>query len=54
MVAGVMTQRVFAACAKIVATLHKIEDEWRAELGEEDFAQLKALLMRVWESPLVR
>jgi hypothetical protein len=34
--------------------LRDIEDEWRAELGPERFAQLKALLFVVWDSPLAR
>ena len=46
------TKRGRAAYAKILEILRKIEREWRAELGPEDFAQLKKLLFRVWESPL--
>jgi hypothetical protein len=34
--------------------LRDIEREWSAELGPKQFAQLKELLLRVWESPLVR
>ena len=30
------------------------ESDWLAELGPRDFARLKELLFRVWESPLVR
>jgi DNA-binding MarR family transcriptional regulator len=48
------TQRGHAAYAKIVDTLRDIEREWSNELGFERFVQLKALLMVVWESPLVR
>jgi DNA-binding MarR family transcriptional regulator len=48
------TQRGHAAYAKIIDTLHDIEREWSSELGPERFAQLKALLMLVWEGPLVR
>jgi DNA-binding MarR family transcriptional regulator len=43
-----------AAWAKIVEILYEIEREWSAELGAKDFAHLKKLLGRVWESPLVR
>jgi DNA-binding MarR family transcriptional regulator len=48
------TKRGRAAYAKILAILGSIEHEWSAELGSKDFAQLKELLFRVWESPLVR
>lgn len=48
------TQRGHAAYAKIIDTLRDIEREWTSELGPERFTQLKALLMVVWESPLVR
>lgn len=48
------TKRGLAAYAKAVDVLHQIEKEWRAELGPKDFMQLKQLLLRVWESPLVR
>jgi DNA-binding MarR family transcriptional regulator len=48
------TQRGHAAFAKIIDTLRDIEREWSSELGPERFAQLKALLMLVWEGPLVR
>lgn len=48
------TQRGHAAYAKIIATLREIEREWSGELGPKRFAQLKALLTLVWESPLVR
>ena len=43
-----------AAYAKIVDTLHDIEREWAAELGPRRFNQLKALLVVLWNSPLVR
>ena len=49
-----LTKRGHAAYAKIHEILHAIEDEWKAALGPEPFAQLKGLLLRVWESPLVR
>ena len=48
------TKRGHAAYAKILDLLRDIERDWRAELGPEDFAQLKKLLFRVWESPLAR
>lgn len=48
------TRRGHAAYAKAVKVLREIEREWRAELGPRDFTQLKELLFRVWESPLVR
>lgn len=48
------TQRGHAAYAKIIDTLRDIEREWNIELGPERFAQLKGLLMLVWEGPLVR
>ncbi len=48
------TKRGHAAYAKAVKVLGEIESEWLAELGPRDFAQLKKLLFRVWESPLVR
>lgn len=49
-----LTKRGHAAYAKALEVLRNIEREWRAELGPRDFAQLKELLFRVWESPLVR
>lgn len=48
------TRRGHAAYAKAVEVLGDIEREWRAELGARDFAQLKELLFRVWESKLVK
>ena len=48
------TKRGHAAYAKAIEVLEQIEKEWRTELGPKDFAQLKELLFRVWESPLVR
>ena len=48
------TKRGHAAYAKALDVLREIEREWRAELGARDFARLKGLLFRVWESPLVR
>jgi DNA-binding MarR family transcriptional regulator len=48
------TKRGRAAYTKILGILQDIEHEWSAELGPKDFAQLKDLLFRVWESPLAR
>jgi len=48
------TKRGRAAYAKIHDILRDIEREWSAELGPTNFAQLKELLSRVWESPLTR
>lgn len=48
------TKRGHAAFAKIVDILRDIEREWSAELGPKQFAQLKGLLCRVWNSPLIR
>jgi DNA-binding MarR family transcriptional regulator len=49
-----LTDRGRAAYAKILEILQHIEGEWIEELGAKQFMQLKKLLMRVWESPLVR
>src|SRR5574338_517939 len=49
-----LTKRGRAAYAKIHEILHEIEREWRAELGAKPFAELKELLLRVWQGPLVR
>jgi DNA-binding MarR family transcriptional regulator len=48
-----LTQRGRAAYAKIHKILRDIEREWSDELGPKHFTQLKELLLRVWESPLV-
>jgi DNA-binding MarR family transcriptional regulator len=48
------TKRGHAAYSKIHDILRDIEREWSAELGPRRFAQLKGLLMIVWESPLTR
>jgi DNA-binding MarR family transcriptional regulator len=48
-----LTRRGRAAYATIADILRDIEREWRAELGATPFAELKALLVRVWESPLI-
>lgn len=48
------TARGRAAYAKIHNILRDVETEWSTELGAADFATLKGVLLRVWESPLVR
>jgi DNA-binding MarR family transcriptional regulator len=48
------TKRGRAAYSKIHDVLRDIEREWSAELGPKEFARLKELLSRVWESPLIR
>lgn len=48
------TKRGHAVYSTIHDILRDIEREWSAELGTKDFAQLKELLARVWESPLAR
>lgn len=47
------TKRGHDAYAKVHDILRDIEREWNAELGPKDFARLKALLSRVWESRLI-
>lgn len=47
------TKRGRAAYAKIADILQDIEREWTAELGSKTFADLKRLLARVWDSPLI-
>jgi DNA-binding MarR family transcriptional regulator len=48
------TKRGLAAYSKIHDILRDIEREWSTELGPKDFAHLKELLSRVWESSLTR
>ena len=48
------TRRGHAAYAKIYEILLEIELEWRAELGARRFDELKRILSRIWDSPLVR
>ena len=48
------TKRGHAAWAKAHEILREVEREWTAALGPRDFVRLKKLLLRVWESPLVR
>jgi DNA-binding MarR family transcriptional regulator len=49
-----LTKRGHAAYSKVHDILRDIEREWSAQLGPKDFTQLKELLSRVWESPLIR
>jgi len=49
-----LTKRGHAVYAKIHEILRDIEREWSAELGSKHFTELKKLLLRVWESPLIR
>jgi DNA-binding MarR family transcriptional regulator len=48
------TRRGRAAYAEMADILRGIEREWTEALGPRDFARLKELLSRVWESPLAR
>ena len=48
------TPRGRAAFTGILEILRQVEREWSAELGEREFAQLKRLLFRVWQSNLVK
>ena len=48
------TKRGRAAYAKIHDVLRDIEREWSSVLGPKRFAELKALLLRVRDSPLAR
>ena len=47
------TKRGRAAYSKAHDVLRDIEREWSAELGHTRFAQLKELLWRVWNGPLI-
>lgn len=49
-----LTKRGHAAYAKAHDILRDIERQWSEELGPKPFRQLKDLLLRVWDSPLVR
>ena len=49
-----LSKRGRAAYAKIHEILRDIEREWSAELAARHFTQLKELLLRVWESSLIR
>jgi DNA-binding MarR family transcriptional regulator len=48
-----LTRRGRAAYARIHDILRTIEDEWSAALGHRQFAVLKKLLLRIWDSPLI-
>jgi DNA-binding MarR family transcriptional regulator len=48
------TKRGRAAYSKIHDILRDIEHEWSKELGATRFVQLKELLCRVWNSPLIQ
>jgi hypothetical protein len=48
------TRRGRAAYATIHDILRDIEREWSTVLGPQRFAELKELLLLVWESPLAR
>lgn len=48
-----LTKRGHSAYTKIHDILRDIESEWSAELGAKHFTELKELLLRVWESPLI-
>ena len=47
-------KRGHAAYSKVIEILREIERDWTEELGPRDFARLKLLLGRVWDSSLVR
>ena len=49
-----LTKRGRAAYEKIHEILRDIEREWSTELGPRDFTQLKKLLLRAWNSVLIR
>ena len=48
------TRRGRAAYARSHDILRDVEHEWSTVLGPRRFAELKALLLRVWDSPLAR
>jgi DNA-binding MarR family transcriptional regulator len=48
------TERGYAVWERMHELLVEVEDEWREVLGEQRFAELKEILLDVWESPLVR
>ena len=49
-----LTRRGRAVYAKMIDILQGIEREWSTELGAKRFAELKDLLVLVWESSLAR
>ncbi len=48
-----LTKRGQAATRKIVDILRNVEREWSRELGAREFAELKRLLGRMWQSALI-
>ena len=51
-IAGRFGETVDESYLRMADILRDIEREWTHELGSAEFAQLNALLVRVWESPL--
>jgi DNA-binding MarR family transcriptional regulator len=49
-----LTRRGREAYEKIHEILQDIEREWSTELGPRDFTQLKKLLLRAWNSVLIK
>ena len=49
-----LTRRGREAYEKIHEILQEIEREWSTELGPRDFTQLKKLLLRAWNSVLIK
>jgi DNA-binding MarR family transcriptional regulator len=49
-----LTPRGRAAYGKIHEILRDIEREWSTELGPTQFTQLKELLLKVWDSSLIK
>ena len=49
-----LTERGHAVWILMQELLLDLEDEWRDVLGDQRFAQLKEILLVVWDSPLVR
>ena len=61
MAAGVITQSALTSRSVLLSNrwiaprgMREVECEWSAELGPKEFAQLKRLLFRVWQSTLVK
>ena len=48
-----LTRRGRAAYSRIYTILQELEQEWSDELGAAQFAELKRILVRIWDSPLV-
>ncbi len=49
-----LTERGHAVWLLMQELLVDVEEEWRDMLGDQRFAQLKEILVDVWQSPLVR